>query len=277
MPLAVLPTGYAAVSEVVQAVTPLSGRDGRRLAGRRHRSPARSAAWGGRYAADGGPSLAVLTVPVLARALPRLTSGPGSLDRRPPPRRPVRSRRARRGGAARHRRRTGRPGAHGHRGGEGGHRGGRPRPSGDGRRGRWLVGARGWPAPRWSSTSPADVVMDNIRFCIDQDIHCVVGTTGFDEERLATVAGLAGAEAGRRRGHRPELRHRRDPAHAVRPGGGVVFPSVEVVELHHPGKADAPTGTAGRTAGPVAAARRGAAYRRPRTRRRSRPGAVAPS
>ena len=30
--------------------------------------------------------------------------------------------------------------------------------------------------------------MDNIRFCIDQGIHCVVGTTGFDEERLATVA-----------------------------------------------------------------------------------------
>src|SRR3712207_9040937 len=32
-----------------------------------------------------------------------------------------------------------------------------------------------------------DVVMDNIRFCIDQDIHCVVGTTGFDESRLDTV------------------------------------------------------------------------------------------
>src|SRR3954465_13778434 len=33
-----------------------------------------------------------------------------------------------------------------------------------------------------------DVVMDNIRFCIDNDIHCVVGTTGFDEQKLATVA-----------------------------------------------------------------------------------------
>src|SRR4030095_13267505 len=33
-----------------------------------------------------------------------------------------------------------------------------------------------------------DVVMDNIRFCIDQGIHCVVGTTGVDEERLAPVA-----------------------------------------------------------------------------------------
>lgn len=33
-----------------------------------------------------------------------------------------------------------------------------------------------------------DVVMDNVRFCIDNNIHCVVGTTGFDEEKLATVA-----------------------------------------------------------------------------------------
>ena len=33
-----------------------------------------------------------------------------------------------------------------------------------------------------------DVVMENIRFCIDQNIHCVVGTTGFDEARLATIA-----------------------------------------------------------------------------------------
>jgi hypothetical protein len=33
-----------------------------------------------------------------------------------------------------------------------------------------------------------DVVMENIRFCIDNNIHCVVGTTGFDEAKLATVA-----------------------------------------------------------------------------------------
>ncbi|MCU1607114.1 MAG: dapB, partial [Modestobacter sp.] len=33
-----------------------------------------------------------------------------------------------------------------------------------------------------------DSVMDNIRFCIDQNIHCVVGTTGFDDEKLATIA-----------------------------------------------------------------------------------------
>ena len=28
-----------------------------------------------------------------------------------------------------------------------------------------------------------DVVLDNIRWCIDEGIHCVVGTTGFDAEQ----------------------------------------------------------------------------------------------
>ena len=32
-----------------------------------------------------------------------------------------------------------------------------------------------------------DVVMDNVRFCVDQGIHAVVGTTGFDDTRLAQV------------------------------------------------------------------------------------------
>jgi 4-hydroxy-tetrahydrodipicolinate reductase len=85
-----------------------------------------------------------------------------------------------------------------------------------------------------------DVVMDNIRFCIDNNIHCVVGTTGFDEAKLATIAEWLEPK--------PEV--------------GVViarfFPSVEIVELHHPNKVDAPSGTAARTARLVAAARRAA-------------------
>ena len=100
-----------------------------------------------------------------------------------------------------------------------------------------------------------DVVMDNIRFCIDQGIHCVVGTTGFDEERLATVARW--------------LEPRPDVGVVIAPNFGIgavllmrfaqeaarFFPSVEIVELHHPGKADAPSGTATTTARRVAAAR----------------------
>jgi 4-hydroxy-tetrahydrodipicolinate reductase len=103
-----------------------------------------------------------------------------------------------------------------------------------------------------------DVVMDNIRFCIDNGIHCVVGTTGFDEGRLATVAEWLAAE--------PEV------GVVIAPNFGIgavllmrfaqeaarFFPSVEVVELHHPNKVDAPSGTAMRTARLVAAARRAA-------------------
>jgi 4-hydroxy-tetrahydrodipicolinate reductase len=103
-----------------------------------------------------------------------------------------------------------------------------------------------------------DVVMDNIRFCIDNNIHCVVGTTGFDEAKLATVAEW--------------LQPKPDIGVVVAPNFGIgavllmkfaqeaarFFPSVEVVELHHPNKVDAPSGTAVRTARLVAAARRAA-------------------
>ena len=103
-----------------------------------------------------------------------------------------------------------------------------------------------------------DSVMDNIRFCIDQNIHCVVGTTGFDEARLATIAEW--------------LRPKPEVGVLIAPNFGIgavllmrfaqegarFFPSVEIVELHHPGKVDAPSGTAVRTARLVAAARRAA-------------------
>jgi 4-hydroxy-tetrahydrodipicolinate reductase len=103
-----------------------------------------------------------------------------------------------------------------------------------------------------------DVVMDNIRFCIDQNIHCVVGTTGFDDEKLATIAQWLEPK--------PEL------GVVIAPNFGIgavllmkfaqeaarFFPSVEIVELHHPAKVDAPSGTAARTARLVAAARRAA-------------------
>jgi 4-hydroxy-tetrahydrodipicolinate reductase len=99
------------------------------------------------------------------------------------------------------------------------------------------------------------VVMDNIRFAIDQGIHIVVGTTGFTEERLDTIRGwLADV---------PDLGVMIAPNFAI---GAVLsmrfaqiaapyYPSVEVIELHHPAKADAPSGTAIRTAQLIAAAR----------------------
>ena len=103
-----------------------------------------------------------------------------------------------------------------------------------------------------------DAVMDNLRFCIENGIHAVVGTSGFDDERLARLRGLL-ADA-------PGVGVLVAPNFAV---GAVLmmrfaeqaarfFESVEIVELHHPDKADAPSGTARRTAELVAAARRDA-------------------
>ncbi len=101
-----------------------------------------------------------------------------------------------------------------------------------------------------------DVVMDNLRWCVENGIHAVVGTTGFDEERLATLRGWL-TEA-------PQVGVLVAPNFSV---GAVLmmrfaaeaarfYESVEVVELHHPDKADAPSGTARRTAQLIAAARR---------------------
>jgi 4-hydroxy-tetrahydrodipicolinate reductase len=106
--------------------------------------------------------------------------------------------------------------------------------------------------------TPPDVVLDQVRFCVEQGISSVVGTTGWDAARLAAVRGwLAGAPG---------------VGVLVAPNFGIgavllmrfareaarFYDSVEVVELHHPGKVDAPSGTARRTAELVAAARRAA-------------------
>ncbi len=100
------------------------------------------------------------------------------------------------------------------------------------------------------------VVMDNLEFLVDHGIHAVVGTTGFDEQRLATLRGWLD--------NAPSTGVLVAPNFSI---GAVLmmrfsveaarfFESVEIVELHHPDKADAPSGTARRTAELVAAARR---------------------
>ncbi|HEY1575077.1 MAG TPA: 4-hydroxy-tetrahydrodipicolinate reductase [Pseudonocardiaceae bacterium] len=100
-----------------------------------------------------------------------------------------------------------------------------------------------------------DVVMDNLRFCVDQGIHAVVGTTGFDRERLDTLRTWLE--------HKPELGVLVAPNFAI---GAVLsmrfaqlaarfYESVEIIELHHARKVDAPSGTAARTAELIAKAR----------------------
>jgi 4-hydroxy-tetrahydrodipicolinate reductase len=101
-----------------------------------------------------------------------------------------------------------------------------------------------------------DAVMANLQFCIEHEIDAVVGTTGFDDARLAQLREwLAG---------HPQTGVLIAPNFSI---GAILmmrfaaeaarfFESVEIVELHHPDKADAPSGTARRTAELVAAARR---------------------
>jgi 4-hydroxy-tetrahydrodipicolinate reductase len=103
-------------------------------------------------------------------------------------------------------------------------------------------------------TTP-DVVMDNVRWCVERGIHVVVGTSGFTDERLEQVASwLPGRNVGVLVVPNFSLGAvlmMRFAAEAAR-----FFESVEIVELHHPDKKDAPSGTADRTARLVADARR---------------------
>ncbi|CAM3667663.1 4-hydroxy-tetrahydrodipicolinate reductase [Kibdelosporangium persicum] len=100
-----------------------------------------------------------------------------------------------------------------------------------------------------------DAVMDNLRFAVENGIHSVVGTTGFTAERLETVASWLSAK--------PEVGVVIAPNFAI---GAVLamhfaglaakyYESAEIIELHHPRKADAPSGTAAHTARIIGAAR----------------------
>jgi 4-hydroxy-tetrahydrodipicolinate reductase len=101
-----------------------------------------------------------------------------------------------------------------------------------------------------------DAVMDNLRFCIEHGIDAVVGTTGFDDARLEQVGQWLSAHPDTGVLVAPNfsigaILMMRFSAEAAR-----FFESVEIVELHHPDKADAPSGTARRTAAMIAQARR---------------------
>jgi 4-hydroxy-tetrahydrodipicolinate reductase len=105
-------------------------------------------------------------------------------------------------------------------------------------------------------TTP-DAVMRTLKACIASGIHCVVGTTGFTEERLDQVREWCAAS--------PEVGVLVAPNFGI---GAVLmmrfaalaapyFDSAEIIELHHPDKVDAPSGTAAHTARLMAQARVG--------------------
>lgn len=99
------------------------------------------------------------------------------------------------------------------------------------------------------------VVMDNIKWAIDKGIHIVVGTTGFDDERMQQVRDWLGEApksnvliASNFSIAAVLMMHFAEKA-------APFFESVEIIELHHENKVDAPSGTAATTARRIAAAR----------------------
>jgi 4-hydroxy-tetrahydrodipicolinate reductase len=101
-----------------------------------------------------------------------------------------------------------------------------------------------------------DAVMKNLEFAITNGISVVVGTTGFDDAKLTKLKGLLAAN--------PKVGALIAPNFAL---GAVLmmqfsevaakyFESVEIIELHHANKVDAPSGTAVRTAQMITDARK---------------------
>ena len=100
-----------------------------------------------------------------------------------------------------------------------------------------------------------DVVMENLKFLIEQNINVVVGTTGFTDDRIHELE---------------KWLNKKSVGVLIAPNFGLgavlmmnfaekaaaYFESVEIVELHHPQKADAPSGTATHTAERIAKARK---------------------
>ena len=99
--------------------------------------------------------------------------------------------------------------------------------------------------------------MSNLEFLISNGISAVVGTTGFDKARIAELESLLAKH--------PNVGVLIAPNFAI---GAVLmmefaekaakyFESAEIIELHHPDKVDAPSGTSARTAELMSAARKG--------------------
>lgn len=103
-------------------------------------------------------------------------------------------------------------------------------------------------------TTP-DAVMATLEASIAAGQHVVVGTTGMTEDRLDAVRALLADRPGVGVLVAPNFSVGAVLMMRLAEAAAPFFDSVEIVELHHPGKADAPSGTAARTARRVAEAR----------------------
>jgi 4-hydroxy-tetrahydrodipicolinate reductase len=103
-----------------------------------------------------------------------------------------------------------------------------------------------------------DQVMDNVRWCLSQGLDVIVGTSGFDDMRLAVATDWLGRAAGARLLVVPNFSVGAVLMMRFAQQAARHFESAEIIELHHAGKADAPSGTAARTASIISEARAGA-------------------
>ena len=121
--------------------------------------------------------------------------------------------------------------------------------------GDWLFNASDAGAQVLVDFTNPDVVMDHVHWAVDQGINMVVGTSGFTDSRLDRIRGWLALK--------PEVGVMIAPNFAI---GAVLmmefaaraarfFESTEIIEMHHPNKVDAPSGTAMRTAAIIAEAR----------------------
>ena len=132
-----------------------------------------------------------------------------------------------------------------------------------------LVGAYG-SADELGDLGGADVAVEltvpdaspaNVAHCVERGIHVVVGTTGWDGDRLDTLrrqladAPPAGTGAGVGVLIAPNFAVGALLLMSFAAKAAPFFESVEVIELHHPAKVDAPSGTAARTAAMMGKAR----------------------
>ena len=95
----------------------------------------------------------------------------------------------------------------------------------------------------------------NVRFAVEHGMHAVVGTTGWDADRLARLEELLAGQAGVGVLIAPNFALGSVLASAFAAKASRYFESVEIIELHHPEKVDAPSGTAVRTAQLISAER----------------------
>ena len=84
----------------------------------------------------------------------------------------------------------------------------------------------------------------NVRACLEQDVSCIVGTTGFALEALGDEA----RERGLVLFHAPNFAVGAVLMMRLAEEAAQYFPNVEIVELHNAAKRDAPSGTAKATA-----------------------------